>query len=89
MKKIVLFSAIIFAGSISAKNNISNDSTSEEANQKTFSLTRYLVTIKTVCGTMYQTVFDSEFDTDDCLYNEWEMHNNQDCGHTSYENPIT
>ncbi|MDQ1095487.1 MULTISPECIES: hypothetical protein [Chryseobacterium] len=89
MRKIILFSAIIFAGSISAKNNMSNHSVSEEANQQIFSLTRYLVTIKTVCGTMYQTVFDSESDSDDCLYNEWEMYNNRDCGHTSYENPIT
>lgn len=88
MKKLLLLAAFGVAGFVSAKENTSNNSDSNKQKQQTFVLTRYLVTIKTVCGTTYQTVFDSEFDSYDCLYNEWEMYNNQDCGHASYENPM-
>lgn len=89
MKKLLLLSAFIVAGLVSAKESTSNKLESKKEKQQTFALTRYLVTLKTVCGTTYQTVYDSEFDSSDCLYNEWEMYNNQDCGHSSYENPMT
>jgi hypothetical protein len=76
MKKFFLLTAFGLMGLVSAKN--------QNVNAKK----QYRVTIKTVCGTTYQTIFDDQFDSGDCLYNEWEMYNNQDCGHASYENPI-
>ena len=89
MKKLLLLSAFMLAGLVSAKESTFNNSDSKKEKQQTFVFTRYLVTLKTICGTTHQTIFDSEFDSSDCLYNEWEMYNNQDCGHASYENPMT
>ncbi|WP_343643593.1 hypothetical protein [Chryseobacterium sp.] len=89
MKKVLLLSAFMVAGLVCAKESTSNKLESKKEKQQIAAFTRYLVTIKTIFGTTYQTVFDSEFDSSDCLYNEWEMYNNQDCGHSSYENPMT
>jgi hypothetical protein len=86
MKKLLLVCALGITGLVSAKESKqdSNVKNLEQKEQKVF--TRFLITLKTVCGTTHQTVFDTSFDSDDCLYNEWEMYNKQDCGHTSYEN---
>jgi len=48
----------------------------------------YLITIKTICGTTYQTVFDTNFDSSECLYDEYEMYNKRDCGQASYESGL-
>lgn len=83
MKKLVLLSAFMLAALTKANNfNFKNEKTAQAV-----LFTRYLITLKTVCGTTYQTVLDTDFDTYDCVNNEWEMYNQQDCGHASYENP--
>ncbi|WP_295222283.1 hypothetical protein [uncultured Chryseobacterium sp.] len=84
-----MFSAFMIAGIISAKEIALCNSHSNEQIKKDFVFKQYRITIKTLCGTTYQTIFDDQFDSIDCLYNEWEMYNNQDCGHSSYENPMT
>ncbi len=89
MKKLLLFSAFMIAGIISAKKTTFCNSYSNKQNTQDFVFKKYRLTVKTVCGTIYQTIFDDQFDSLDCLYNEWKMHNNQDCGHSSYENPMT
>lgn len=89
MKKVLLLSAFMVAGLVSAKENAPYHVRFKEEKQEISAFKRYLVTIKTICGTTYQTIFDSEFDSNDCLYNEWEMYNSQDCGYSSYENPMT
>ncbi len=85
MKKLLLICTFSVAGLVSAKGFNNEVNNVEKSNI----FKRYLITIKTVCGTTYQTVFDTDFDSEDCLYNEWEMYNDQDCGHYSYENPMT
>ncbi|MFS4474472.1 hypothetical protein [Chryseobacterium sp. T20] len=88
MKKLLLLSVFILAGLIKANENKTHNS--DFKNEKTTQsvvFTRYLITLKTVCGTTYQTILDTDFDTYDCVNNEWEMYNQQDCGHASYENP--
>lgn len=89
MKKLLLFSAFMIAGIISATEIAFCNSFSNKQTKKDVVFKQYRITIKTVCGTTYQTIFDDQFDSIDCLYNEWEMYNNQDCGHSSYENPMT
>lgn len=85
MKKIILLAAFGITGWVSAKSLEIKKVEEHIENVKAF--TRYLITLKTICGTTYQTVLDTDFDTYDCVNNEWEMYNQQDCGHTSYENP--
>lgn len=86
MKKIILLAAFGVAGLVNAKES-KQVLKSENCKQTTVAFTRYLVTIKTICGTLHQTVFDTEFDSPDCLKDEWEMHNKNDCGRASFENP--
>ncbi len=90
MKKIILLAAFGVAGLVSAKESkqVMNTENCNNQKQTTIAFTRYLVTVKTVCDTLYQTVYDTDFDTPDCLYNEWEMYNREDCGRSSFENPM-
>ncbi|MBB6329099.1 hypothetical protein HNP24_000049 [Chryseobacterium sediminis] len=85
MKKITLLVAFGIAGLVSAKSPEIKKVEEQMGNVKAF--TCYLITLKTICGTTYQTILDTDFDTYDCVNNEWEMYNEQDCGHASYENP--
>lgn len=90
MKKLLFVASLGVAGLMSAKGT-EVKTISESKNQKSEKIAdfiRYRLTIKTVCGTTYQTIFDTDFDTYECLYNEWEMYNNEDCGHSSFENPM-
>ncbi len=89
MKKLLFLSAFTFAGFINAKESKTEDhldSKNENTEQK-LTFKRYLITLRTICGTTHQTVLDTDFDNYECVVNEWEMHNQNDCGHTSYENP--
>ncbi|MCJ7932735.1 MAG: hypothetical protein MUW56_03625 [Chryseobacterium sp.] len=63
MKKLFFLSAFIFAGFVSAKESLSNNSNStNEKREQKIVFTRYLITLKTICGTTHQTIFDTEFD---------------------------
>ncbi len=90
MKKLILFAALGLAATLNARNisDKSNLRVATESFMCSVELTRYLITIKTICGTTFQTIFDTEYDSEECLYNEWEMYNFMDCGHASYENPL-
>jgi len=96
MKNTILLVTFLAFGSIlSAKKNIqasisiSNDFSKKQSNvvlKKNTMFTQYKYTLRTVCGTLFTTIYDDQFETPECLYNEWEMHNQESCGHTSYEN---
>lgn len=85
---------VAFGSMFSAKENIHRSlSTSnllkKESNAALKKITifkQYKYTLRTVCGTLFTTIYDDQFETLECLYNEWEMHNQESCGHTSYEN---
>ena len=87
MKKLLFLLVIILAGLVKANDNKTKSSNFNEKIEQKVLFTRYLITLKTICGTTYQTILDTDFDTYDCVNNEWEMYNQQDCGHASYENP--
>ncbi|MDF2933415.1 MAG: hypothetical protein K0R36_2746 [Chryseobacterium sp.] len=90
MKKIIICSFFIMGGLVCAKESKQslNSENFKIKKQASCKFTRYLVTIKTICGTLYQTVYDTDFDSPECLYNEWEMYNQESCGRTSFENPL-
>lgn len=91
MKKFILLASLFLTSALTYANStdLSSQSKLEKENgQSSLVLTRYLVTLRTVCGTLHQTIYDDQFDSPECLYNEWEMMNKEDCGRTSYENPM-
>jgi hypothetical protein len=96
MKNTILLGIFLAFGSmLSAKENVqtsistSNDFSKKQSNvilKKIILFTQYKYTLRTVCGTLFTTIYDDQFETPECLYTEWEMHNQESCGHASYEN---